>query len=85
MLVLSLVKYILGFIIGLIAGFVFTFAILLLLDKLEDTSFDLKDYLLGGDRSGYFGLALLLSFWSMLFGGFIGLLGVYYMQSRGFI
>lgn len=85
MIVLTLVKYILGFIIGLILGFAFTFAVLLLLDKLEDISIDLKDYLLGGDRSGYLGLALLLSFWSILIGGFIGLLGVYYMRSRGFL
>lgn len=80
-MILIILVYVLGFIIGSFLGFVGAFGPLYLLDLFPE----IKLRMLGGDRSGYLGLAIIVSFWMWLMGGIVGVLVVHYMRTKGII
>jgi ABC-type antimicrobial peptide transport system permease subunit len=72
----AILLYIVGFVLGAFVGFMASFVVLALIDKMPD----LKNYLLD-DESSYLGLAVLVSFWTVLIGAVCGMAIVYFVSS----
>lgn len=73
----AILWYILGFVLGAIVGFMASFVVLFFIDTMPD----FKDYLLEDDNTNYFGMAVLVSFWTTFIGVVGGLGLVYYVRS----
>jgi len=73
----AILLYIVGFVLGAFVGFMASFVVLALIDKMPD----LKNYLLDDDESSYLGLAVLVSFWTVLIGAVCGMAIVYFVSS----
>jgi len=73
----AILLYIVGFVLGAFVGFMASFFVLALIDKMPD----FKNYLLDDDKTNYFGLAVLVSFWTALIGAVCGMAIVYFVLS----
>jgi len=67
-------SYVVGFVLGAFVGFMASFFVLVLIDKMPD----FKNYLIEDDNENYFGLAVLVSFWTTLIGAVCGMAIVYF-------